>query len=165
MNDAVTVLIQQSELLALQKYRLEKELEDINSIISDTSVRLKGQLAAGGTTGDRVADLVYQVHGYHPEIIQCYRTVAQRMAGKKGEVVLLAFRCGQTLSSHMYGESVNIFNSIFRFALLDGEDLVAFRDKGLSHTTVTLPTSQYVHITTHDEYLMHHTGIPRAIKL
>jgi hypothetical protein len=47
MNDAVTVLIQQSELLALQKYRLEKELEDINSIISDTSVRLKGQLAAG----------------------------------------------------------------------------------------------------------------------
>lgn len=64
---------------------------------------IREQLNAGKTTGDRVRDMVLQVHGYNPELCKKYSSLEAYLKGKKGELILLSAIVKVTSDKHGLG--------------------------------------------------------------
>ena len=128
---------------ALQKLVGSKEAE-LAGLQQEVRLRvgqLQAEIAKGGTTEDPLRDLVIRAYGLNEEITEQYRLLQNRLAGKRGEFVLIRYhaevreRFGRDIRSSDFRHEQR-----FRIGILQNEKLRL--TEGTQN--ITLPIDQYL---------------------
>ncbi len=83
---------------------IRSEQEASREKVSELNARLYEQVMAGQSTGDRLIDhVVRRNHGHHPDAVELFRSLEERVAAHVGEPVLVVSR-GTEYQRHVFGQ-------------------------------------------------------------
>jgi hypothetical protein len=125
--------------------KCEKDLKAARATLAERTKKLQDLLAAGGTTGDRLQDLVIQAFGVDDALTALYRSLEERLKGKNGEFVLVRYpaevrmRFGGDIRSSDFNQETH-----FRIGILAGETLQMGNRRFGGATVIGLPIQRFL---------------------
>lgn len=143
MNDVVAML-NTIHFLCAKRAGVEVDLNELQRLIKTKTAQLRGEIEVGGTTGDKVRDLVLRAGGAVDDpLLPKYRELQAKLAGKRGEFVMIRY---SVRIDYVFGSVSNNGElgreEHFRIGLLAGKDLRLGTALGGS-PVITLPVDCY----------------------
>jgi hypothetical protein len=124
--------------------KCEEDLKAARATLAERTKKLQDLLAAGGTTGDRLRDLVIRNDGVDEESLSLYRGLESRLKGRAGEFVLIRYsvKVRQRFGGDIH-ESDFAHQIYFRIAQLSGEEL-RLETYFVDFSCIGLPIGKYL---------------------
>ena len=147
---------------------LQAKLRPIEQRKREAVAELQELLGKGGTTDDRIMDMVIRAHGMEKldELMEKYRALEEQLKGKKGELILILFDViDRSFRIHdgPSGRRMNLVFHLYRLGILAGDTLVYELLGGplihLGEDEITIPTTHYIEGQV--EALRHGQNLPR----